>query len=194
MVPLAILGDFIAHEGEVLARMSPLVGEQRTDPGVLLPIVARHLAKHGTLAVHNLIMADRQHIVFRIGIHHGEGDLVVVPFAVDRLLMQVLQGVVHPAHVPLEAESQAACVGRCGDARVCRGFLGDHHDARIVLVCRGVGFLEEVDGLEILAASVDVRMPLAGLAAVIQVQHGGDRVHAESVDMELIQPEAGVGH
>ena len=62
----------------------------------------------------------------------------MMPFAVDRLLMQILQGVVHPA--------------------------------------------------------VDVRMPLAGLAAIIQVQHGGDRVHAESVDMELIQPEAGVGH
>ena len=64
VVPLAILGDFIAHEGEVLARMSPLVGEQRTDTGILLPIVARHLAKYGTLAVHNLVMADRQHIVF----------------------------------------------------------------------------------------------------------------------------------
>ena len=108
--------------------------------------------------------------------------------------MQILQGVVHPTHVPLEAESQTTGVGRRGDAWVSRGFLGDHHDARIVLVCRGVGFLEEVDGFEILAAAVDVRMPLAGLTAVVQVQHRGDRVHTKRVDMELIQPEAGVGH
>ena len=37
-------------------------------------------------------------------------------------------------------------------------------------------------------------MPLAGLTAVVQVQHRGDRVHTKRVDMELIQPEAGVGH
>ena len=37
-------------------------------------------------------------------------------------------------------------------------------------------------------------MPLARLAAVIQVQHRGDRVHAQRVDMVLVQPEAGVGH
>ena len=131
--------------------------------------------------------------MLRIGVHHREGDLVVVPFAVDGGLVQVLQRVVHPAHVPLEAESQSAGVGRCGDAGVGGGFLGDHHDAGVVLVRGGVGFLEEVDGFEVFATSVDVRAPLAGLAAVVQVQHRGHRVHAQRVDVVFVEPEAGVG-
>ena len=194
MIPFAVLRHLIAHEGELFARMGPLVGEQRAHAGIALPVIARHLAEQRALAVHDLVVADRQHIMLRVCVHHGEGDLVVVPLTVDRLLVQILQGVVHPTHVPLEAEAQTAGIGRCGDAGIRGGFLGDHHDARIVLVRGRRGFLEEVDGLEVFSSTVDVRMPLARLAAVIQVQHRGDRVHAQRVDMVLVQPEAGVGH
>ncbi len=129
-----------------------------------------------------------------IRVDHRERDFVVVPFAVDRLLVEILQGVVHPAHVPFQAESQASGVGGRGDAGVCGGFLGDHHDAGVVLVCGGVGLFEEVDGLKVLAAAVDVWVPLAGLAAVVEVQHRGYRVHAQRVDVVFVEPEAGVRH
>ena len=33
--------------------------------------------------------------------------------------------------------------------------------------------------------------PLAGLARVVQVEHGGDGVHAQTVDVVLVQPEQG---
>ena len=114
--------------------------------------------------------------MLRIGVDHGERDLVVMPLAVDGLLVQILQRVVHPAHIPLEAESDAALVRRGGDAWIRGGLLGDHHDARVVLVRRGIGFLEEVDGFEVLAPAVDIGVPLAGLAAVVEVEHRGDRV------------------
>ena len=100
----------------------------------------------------------------------------------------------HPAHVPLEAEAEAAGAGRRGDARVGGRLLGDHHDAGVVLIRGGVRLLEEVDGLEVLAPAVDVRVPLAGLAAVVEVEHRGDGVHAQRVDVVLVHPEAGVGH
>ena len=38
----------------------------------------------------------------------AEGQLVVVVAAVDRVLLEVAERVVHPAHVPLEAEAEAA--------------------------------------------------------------------------------------
>ena len=102
VVPLAVLGELVAHERQVLARVGPLVGEQRAHAGVALPVVARHLAEQGALAVDHLVMADRQHVVLRIGVDHRERDLAVVPLAVDRGFVQVLQRVMHPAHVPLQ--------------------------------------------------------------------------------------------
>ena len=40
-------------------------------------------------------------------------------------VLQVLQRVVHPAHVPLEAEAEAAEIRRPRHHRPGRGFLGD---------------------------------------------------------------------
>ena len=40
--------------------------------------------------------------------------LVVVPAPVHRVLRHVVERVVHPAHVPLEAEAEAAVVDRRG--------------------------------------------------------------------------------
>ena len=55
--------------------------------------------------------------------------LVVVVVAIDRVLRQVVERVVHPAHVPLEAKAEAALVGRPRNARPGGRFLGDGDDA-----------------------------------------------------------------
>ena len=99
----------------------------------------------------------------------------------------------HPPHVPLQAEAETAQVGGLGDARVRGGLLGDGDDARYALVGGGVELLEEVHDLEVLPPAVDVRLPLAVLARVVQVEHRGDRVDPEPVDVELLQPVERVG-
>ena len=48
---------------------------------------------------------------------------------------------------------------------------------------------QEIDGLQVLVAAVLVRNPLAGLARVVEVQHGGHGIHAQAVDVILLQPE-----
>src|SRR5258708_39391875 len=39
-----------------------------------------------------------------------------------------------------------------------------------------------------------MRTPFAGLAGIIQIEHGSDGVHAEAVDMVFIEPEKRVGN
>src|SRR6478735_6326396 len=75
-------------------------------------MVARYLAQQRALAVHHLVVADRQYEVLAPGVHQRERHLVVVVLAVDRLVLHVLQRDVHPAHVPLQPEAEAAEVGR----------------------------------------------------------------------------------
>ena len=51
-----------------------------------------------------------------------------------------------------------------------------------------VQLAEERDRLEVLAAAVVVRHPLARLARVVEVEHRGDRVHAQAVGVEVLEP------
>ncbi len=167
--------------------------------GAPLPPVARHLGDQRPLAVHDLVVGDRQDVVLAVRVDHGEGHLAVVVLAVHRLLGDVLQRVVHPAHVPLQAEAEAAeaagahVVGGAGDAVPGGGLLGDGDDAGAAAVDGGVHLLQEGHGVEVLAAAVLVGRPLAGLAGVVEVEHRGDGVHAQAVDVELLAPVDRVG-
>ena len=93
----------------------------------------------------------------------------------------------------LKPKPRPPSVGRLGDARPRRRLLGDHDDAADPLVGRGVGLLEQLDGLEVLAPAVLVGHPGAGVAGVVEVEHRGDAVDAEAVDVELLEPVEGVG-
>ena len=63
-------------------------------------------------------------------IEEAEREVVVVIAPVDRVLLDVAKGVVHPPHVPLEAEAEAAIVGRVRDAAERSRLLGNRHDPR----------------------------------------------------------------
>ncbi len=66
-------------------------------------------------------------------------------------------------------------------------------DAGGALVDGGVHLLEELHRLEVLAAAVLVRRPLALLARVVEVEHRGDAVDAQPVGVELLEPVERVG-
>ncbi len=79
-------------------------------------------------------------------------------------------------------------VRRARDARPGGRLLRDRHGAGGAAVDRRVHLLQELHGLEVLPAAVLVRAPLALLAGVVQVEHRGDRVDAQPVDVHLLEP------
>ena len=113
--------------------------------------------------------------------------------AVHRLLLEVAQRVVHPAHVPLQPEPEPTAGGRLRDPGPRRRLLGDGDDARLALVGGRVRLLEQADRLQVLAAAVDVGDPLPVAARVVEVEHRGDGVDPQAVDVELLEPVEGVG-
>ena len=191
--PLAFLPELAALEQQLLARVRPHVGQQRAQVRGLVPGVAGHPLPQRALAVHHLVVREREHEVLAEGVHQREGHLVVVVAAVDGVAPDVVERVVHPAHVPLEAEAQAAEVRGPRDARPGRRLLGDRDDSREVPVDRRVHLLQERHRVEVLPAAVDVRQPLPLGAGVVQVEHRGDGVDAQPVDVELVEPVQRVG-
>ena len=94
----------------------------------------------------------------------------------------------HPAHVPLEPEPEPADVRGARDHRPRRRLLGDGHRRRVVPVDDLVELPDEGDRLQVLVAPVAVRQPLARLLRVVEVEHRGDRVHPEPVQVVAREP------
>ena len=106
----------------------------------------------------------------------------------------IAQHIVHPAHVPLEVEAEAAvCRGLC-DHGPCGALFGDHHRVREIAENAFVERAQERHRLQVLAAAVDIGPPLAVSAAVIEIQHTGDGVYPEAVHVVFIEPEPRGAH
>ena len=58
--------------------------------------------------MHDLVMAERQDEILAEGIEQAEGDVVMVMGTMDGIARHIAQRVVHEAHIPFEAEAQAA--------------------------------------------------------------------------------------
>src|SRR4051794_4349837 len=107
VIPFSPLPELAAHKQELLAWLRVHVRKQQTQARELPPIVAGHARDQGAFAVYNLIVRERQNEVFVKSVDHPEGQLPVMPFAVSRIERQILERVVHPAHIPFETESQS---------------------------------------------------------------------------------------
>ncbi len=178
VVPLALLPDLGAHEHQLLAGPRVLVGQQQAEVRELLPVVARHLRIERAFAVHDLVVADAVDEVLVELVDHREGQLVLVVAAVDRILLEILESVVHPPHVPLEGEAEASFARVASDAGPGGAFFGDGEGAGHFFFDDVVGRLDELDGVHVLPPAVLVRQPLIVRPAVVQVEHRRDGIDA----------------
>jgi hypothetical protein len=192
--PFGPLSEFRSHEQQLLARVRAHVGEEQSKVGALLPIVAGHLAEQRSLAMHHFVVRNGQHVIFRPRIHEGKRDEVMVVAAMDGIEFDVTQRVVHPAHVPFQIESQAAELRRPGHAGKRRGLFGNGEHAGKRDMHGVVHLFQKLDGLEILAAAVTIGNPFARLAAVIEIEHRGHRIHPQPIDVVAVGPKQRVAH
>ena len=147
VAPLQALAQLAAHEQQLLARMHPHITVEQAEVRALLPPVAGHFVHQRALAVDHLVVGQGQHEVLGEGVPDAERELVLVPAAVHAVQAHVLQRVVHPAHVPLHAEPQAAQEHRPCHHRPVRGLLRDGLDILEAAVELAVHVPEQGDRL-----------------------------------------------
>ena len=110
--PLVLVAELAAHEEELLAGVRPHPAEHGAEVREALPWIAGHLAEQRSLEVHDLVVGEREDEALRPRVHEPERHLVMRVPAVDGILVQVVERVVHPAHVPFEVEAEPAARGR----------------------------------------------------------------------------------
>ena len=193
-MPLAGLRDLTPHEEQLPPRVRVHPSVERPEVRELLPLVARHLVDERTLAVHDLVVRQRQHEVLGVRVQQPERQVAVVVLSMHRIVPQVVERVVHPPHVPLVREPEAAVVHGCRDGGPRGRLLRDREDTRVHAVQRDVEVSDELQRPEVLAPAALVRHPLARLARVVEVHHRRDRIDAQPVDVELLHPIERVRH
>jgi len=100
---------------------------------------------------------------------------------------------VHPAHVPFHAESQAAEPCRPGYLGPGSRLFRNHQGAWKLFVRDGVQVTQKIDSFQVFSATVFIWNPVTGFARVIQVEHGGDGIHPQAIQMKLLKPVDGAG-
>ena len=159
----------------------------------LLPLVTGHLADNIALTMHHFIMGKRQHKVFAVVVPHAEGEVVLVKLAEPRIHAEIVEHVVHPAHVPFEVEPEAADVGGPGDHGPRGGFFRDRQHAREIAKQQIVHLTEEVCRFDVFASAILVGDPSAGIAVVVEVDHGRDGIDSDSINVVFVKPKQRVG-
>src|ERR1700730_13608583 len=127
------------------------------------------------------------------GVNHRKGNFFLVESPMNRFAPHVEKEVVHPAHIPLQPEAEAAQVGWPGNTGPSCGFFRNGHDPGEPLITDFVKAFHEVNGVEIFTCSMDVWHPFTWFPRVVEIQHRRDRVYAQTIDMVAVQPEQTVG-
>ena len=191
--PFVFLAELAAHEQQLLAGVAEHEAVIGAQIGEALPFVAGHAAKDRALAVHDLVMGERQNEILGKSVMQAEQDLTVMMLAVDRVLADVFERVVHPSHVPLVAEAQPAPFDRLRYHRPGRQFLRRRGRVGKAREHLRIDAPEQVDGVEVLPAAIFVRDPAALRPAVIEIDHRSDGIDAQPVDAIAVEPEQTVG-
>ncbi len=139
----------------------------------------------------DFVVREREDEVFGEGVDHREGEVALMIFSVDGVFAEVVERVVHPAHVPFEVEPEAALIERMGYLREGGGLFCEGEEAGVFRVKKAVEVLEELYGLKVFATAVLVRYPLVLFAGIVEVEHGGDGIDAQAVEVIFLGPENG---
>src|SRR3989304_130213 len=130
MIPFPPLTYLSAHKKELFAGMPVHVTIQCPEVCKSLRDVSRHLIKERTLPMYHLVMGENKDEVLGKGIKKTECQVVMLVFPVDRVLGEIPQCVVHPSHIPLQAEAKASQVCGPGYTSPCCRLLSNGQHSR----------------------------------------------------------------
>ena len=139
--------------------------------------------------MNDFIMRKNKDIVLRICILHGKCHHMMCIFPEIRIQLHILCKIMHPSHIPLQAESQSVILRVSCNLWPCSGFFCDHHRPRISSKYNRIKMLEKLNRLKILIATILVWDPLSVLLSIIKIKHGCHCIDTQSVHMEMLDPE-----
>lgn len=111
-IPFPELANLIAHKIQLLSGMRIHIGKHSTALGELTQIIAPHFLDDCRLSMYNLIIGKWQQVQFIVKIIHGEPKVSVMGRPLKRERPEIIQRIVHPAHIPFIIKPQSSVFNR----------------------------------------------------------------------------------
>src|SRR5437764_13779359 len=107
MVPLPPLPEFAAHKEKLFPGMPEHPCIKHPQIGELLPDIPRHFGKQRAFPIDNFIVTQHQNEMLLKSVDERKRNISLMEPREDRTELHVSEEVVHPGHVPLEAEPES---------------------------------------------------------------------------------------
>ena len=133
--------------------------------------------------MYDLIMRKRKQETGIIVIHHGKSQFMIFPASVFRICAEIIQSIVHPAHIPFIVESQSPVLHGIGNLWKRGRILGCKDRRRMELFQPLVHVLEEFHCISVYTPG-RISLP---------VDSSADGIHSQTVYMVFGQPVIGGG-
>src|ERR1700687_6505897 len=95
------------------------------------------------------------------------------------IVLEIAERVVHPAHVPLQAEPETAEMSGPRDHRIGCRLFGVGLNVGVLFVSFEVEAAQEVDCFEVFASTELVGNSFTLISRVVEIEHGSDGGHAQ---------------
>ncbi len=190
-VPFTLLREVLTHKQQLFAGVTNHHRVRRFKAAELVEFISHELIYHTALAVHHFVVRQHEHIIFVEDILERVRHKPVMVRSVNGVFIVVFNGIVHPAHIPFQAETETAVFGGFGYACYYGAVFRDK-ECGSALAQLAVKMFEELEAFKIFVAAVLVGAVLLSAEAV--VQHCRNRVHAQRVNVVFFNPEESGRH
>ncbi len=111
-----------------------------------------------------------------------------------RIKLNVIQIIIHKAHIPFQVKAQPVVLQRSRNLRECSTLLRNGKDTGIPFLHDGIQMLDQFYSFQVLLSAIHIGNPFAVLFTVIQIKHTRHCVHTDAVRMVFFHPEQRVGN
>ena len=108
LLPLDKLPELLTHEQKLFSGVRIHVPQKDLHAREFFFICSGHLVYQRALAVHDLIVRNRQNEILRKSVKKRKRYQIVIVFSRQTVKRGVAENVVHPAHVPFEIETESS--------------------------------------------------------------------------------------
>ena len=91
----------------------------------------------------------------------------MIVLSVDGVLLEILERIIHPTHVPLKVETKTSFGSGFRDTRERGRLFSNHQCAGIVFMDNVIRLTQEINRFKVFASTVLIRHPLPVFARVV---------------------------
>ena len=117
----------------------------------------------------------------------------MVVASINGIKMHVFQHVMHPAHIPFEGKAKSTDIGWTCNERPCRRLFSNRDRARFFTIDGFIELTQEIDCFQMLSPSILIRNPFSWFTHVIEIEHGGNSINTQPINVIFMQPEERIG-